>query len=44
MEFDPSEQHFKLDQNRSELLQAEQKLPRRRRMRKSPPRKIRWPC
>src|SRR5580692_3050752 len=26
MEFDPSEQHFKLDQNRSELLQAEQEI------------------
>ncbi len=26
MEFDPTEQHFKLDQNRSELLQAEQEI------------------
>ena len=26
MEFDPSEQHFKLEQNRSELLQAEQEI------------------
>jgi HlyD family secretion protein len=26
MEFDPSEQHFKLDQNRSELQQAEQEI------------------
>ena len=26
MEFDPSEQHYKLDQNRSELLQAEQEI------------------
>ena len=26
MEFDPSEQHFKLDQNRSELMQAEQEI------------------
>src|SRR5450432_133097 len=26
MEFDPSEQHFKMDQNRSELLQAEQEI------------------
>jgi multidrug efflux pump subunit AcrA (membrane-fusion protein) len=26
IEFDPSEQHFKLDQNRSELLQAEQEI------------------
>ena len=26
MEFDPSEQHFNLDQNRSELLQAEQEI------------------
>jgi HlyD family secretion protein len=26
MEFDPSEQHFKLDQNRSELEQAEQEI------------------
>ena len=26
IEFDPSEQHFKLDQNRSELLQAEQDI------------------
>jgi HlyD family secretion protein len=26
MEFDPSEQHFKVDQNRSELLQAEQEI------------------
>ena len=26
MEFDPSEQHYKLEQNRSELLQAEQEI------------------
>src|ERR1700756_3486572 len=26
MQFDPSEQHFKLEQNRSELLQAEQEI------------------
>jgi multidrug efflux pump subunit AcrA (membrane-fusion protein) len=26
MEFDPTEQHFKLEQNRSELLQAEQEI------------------
>ena len=26
MEFDPTEQHYKLDQNRSELLQAEQEI------------------
>jgi len=26
IEFDPSEQHYKLDQNRSELLQAEQEI------------------
>ncbi len=26
MEFDPSEQHYKVDQNRSELLQAEQEI------------------
>jgi HlyD family secretion protein len=26
LEFDPSEQHFKLEQNRSELLQAEQEI------------------
>jgi multidrug efflux pump subunit AcrA (membrane-fusion protein) len=26
MEFDPSEQHFNLDQNRSELMQAEQEI------------------
>lgn len=26
MEFDPSEQHYKLDQNRSELLQGEQEI------------------
>jgi len=26
MEFDPSEQHYKLDQNRSELMQAEQEI------------------
>lgn len=26
MEFDPTEQHFKLDQNRSELLQGEQEI------------------
>src|SRR6202020_1421227 len=26
MEFHPSEQHYKLDQNRSELLQAEQEI------------------
>ena len=26
MEFDPSEQHFKVEQNRSELLQAEQEI------------------
>jgi hypothetical protein len=26
MEFDPSEQHFKLEQNRSELLQADQEI------------------
>ena len=25
-EFDPSEQHYKLEQNRSELLQAEQEI------------------
>lgn len=30
MEFDPSEQHFKLDQNRSELLQAEQEITKSR--------------
>ena len=30
MEFDPSEQHFKLDQNRSELLQAEQEITKAR--------------
>ena len=26
IEFDPSEQHYKLEQNRSELLQAEQEI------------------
>ena len=26
MEFDPSEQHYKLEQNHSELLQAEQEI------------------
>ena len=26
IEFDPSEQHYKLDQNRSELLQAEEQI------------------
>ncbi len=30
MEFDPSEQHFKLEQNRSELLQAEQEITKAR--------------
>jgi multidrug efflux pump subunit AcrA (membrane-fusion protein) len=30
MEFDPTEQHFKLDQNRSELLQAEQEITKAR--------------
>ena len=30
MEFDPSEQHFKLDQNRSELQQAEQEITKAR--------------
>jgi multidrug efflux pump subunit AcrA (membrane-fusion protein) len=30
MEFDPSEQHYKLDQNRSELLQAEQEITKAR--------------
>jgi HlyD family secretion protein len=30
MEFDPSEQHFNLDQNRSELLQAEQEITKAR--------------
>lgn len=30
MEFDPSEQHYKLEQNRSELLQAEQEITKAR--------------
>ena len=30
IEFDPTEQHFKLDQNRSELLQAEQEITKAR--------------
>lgn len=30
MEFDPSEQHYKVDQNRSELLQAEQEITKAR--------------
>jgi multidrug resistance efflux pump len=30
IEFDPAEQHFKLDQNRSELLQAEQEITKAR--------------
>jgi HlyD family secretion protein len=30
MEFDPSEQHYKLDQNRSELLQADQEITKAR--------------
>jgi len=30
MEFDPGEQHYKLDQNRSELLQAEQEITKAR--------------
>jgi HlyD family secretion protein len=30
MEFDPSEQHYKLDQNRSELLQSEQEITKAR--------------
>jgi HlyD family secretion protein len=30
MEFDPSEQHYKLDQNRSELMQADQEITKAR--------------
>jgi multidrug resistance efflux pump len=30
MDFDPSEQHYKLDQNRSELLQSEQEITKAR--------------